>query len=632
MGGLVSPVFLFIILFPFLLFPQHVSSADDSYVNSLISLAEEKGLFKEKYWKILLHYKDTLFGQKSLIDDPAFFLAKNGKNDPKAELEATLRAFFRNSGKGDPAVCRFIARFTWLKKQLNIDVSELPLGRCSAFDNVIGRIKPTSVALIFPAEYMNNPASMFGHTLINIESGVKSKLLAHTINYSAFTGETFGPLFAFKGVFGFYRGYYSMLPYYEKVREYSDISQRDMWEYELNLTEEEVRKMLMHLWELQNIYSQYYFFTENCSFNLLFLLDAARPSLDLTKSFRLSVIPIDTVKEIQEKGLVVNVDYRPSKSTKIRYIASQLNDIGQKLALLIAEEEMHPVEIIDSHMGLEEKIITLDLAIEYIQYRYVKKEIDRERYTSVFLKTLKARSKLRASSEKLYELPVPDQPEKGHGSNRLGLGFGFQDGDLFEEVRYRPAYHSLLDDDRGYDPGAQIQFGNFNLRYYSEDDRLVLERFDIIDIISLAHRDRFFKPYSWKFSTGFNRKYLYDGRDHPVARVNTGGGFSYYKDRVGLYYCMVETDLNVSSRLDDSFALGIGPSIGLKGKVNKTWLIHVGASSIYYPLGDTHWDLKVSLDQNFTINRNNSVVLECSWNKSFDHDYGEFVLMWNLYF
>ena len=38
-------------------------------------------------------------------------------------------------------------------------------------------------------------------------------------------------------------------------------------------TQEEIDQMLRHAWELQNIFSYYYFFTENCSYNLFYLID-----------------------------------------------------------------------------------------------------------------------------------------------------------------------------------------------------------------------------------------------------------------------------------------------------------------------------------------------------------------------
>jgi hypothetical protein len=89
---------------------------------------------------------------------------------------------------------------------------------------------------------------MFGHTLLIVETASKSKLLAYAISYAAVTQETFGPLYAIKGLFGFYRGYYSILPYYAKIQEYRDLSDRDIWEYPLNLEYGEVIRLLMHIY------------------------------------------------------------------------------------------------------------------------------------------------------------------------------------------------------------------------------------------------------------------------------------------------------------------------------------------------------------------------------------------------
>jgi len=36
------------------------------------------------------------------------------------------------------------------------------------------------------------------------------------------------------------------MPYYLKVREYNDMENRDVWEYELNLSPEEIDRLLMH--------------------------------------------------------------------------------------------------------------------------------------------------------------------------------------------------------------------------------------------------------------------------------------------------------------------------------------------------------------------------------------------------
>src|SRR5207247_7522605 len=100
---------------------------------------------------------------------------------------------------------------------------------------------------------------------------------------------------------GGYPGTFSILPYYLKVREYSDMENRDLWEYELELAPPELERVLLHLWELLPAYYQYYFFDENCSYHLLGLLQVARPELELPAPFRWWALPVDTVRSEERR-------------------------------------------------------------------------------------------------------------------------------------------------------------------------------------------------------------------------------------------------------------------------------------------------------------------------------------------
>ena len=68
---------------------------------------------------------------------------------------------------------------------------------------------------------------------------------------------------------------------------------RDIWEYNLNLTPEELDMFVAHLWEVGQTQTRYYFFTENCSYMLMEVLDAVRPSLKLADDFPVQAIPLD---------------------------------------------------------------------------------------------------------------------------------------------------------------------------------------------------------------------------------------------------------------------------------------------------------------------------------------------------
>ncbi|MHC4489352.1 MAG: DUF7843 domain-containing protein [Planctomycetota bacterium] len=101
-----------------LLFAPVAEAISTSYRQEIIEKAIRAQLYDARYWHILLHYKEGLFGAKSLIDDDRFFLSPEGKSDPKAELAATIDAFFSGDGTGnDHPRCRFPARLEWTRKQ-----------------------------------------------------------------------------------------------------------------------------------------------------------------------------------------------------------------------------------------------------------------------------------------------------------------------------------------------------------------------------------------------------------------------------------------------------------------------------------------------------------------------------------
>ena len=250
----------------------------------------------------------------SEIDDARFFLAQNGNT--KSELHATIDALLNESTFDDNSTaCRFPARKAWLKEQL--EGIEFPEVKCDEYDKILDRLDPKSATLVFPSAHINSPASMFGHTFLRINSAYDSKLLSYAINYAADAdpSKENGVIFAIKGLIGGYFGKYSLLPYYDKLKEYRDAEQRDIWEYDLNLSEEEVLRMVRHIWELNETHSFYYLSTQNCSYNMLWFLEAARPELDLRSYFSFQVIPLETVHATKAEGVIKKHFYRPSKRT-----------------------------------------------------------------------------------------------------------------------------------------------------------------------------------------------------------------------------------------------------------------------------------------------------------------------------
>ena len=112
------------------------------------------------------------------------------------------------------------------------------------------------------------------------------------------------------------------------------------------------------------------------------------------------------------------------------------------------------------------------------------------------------------------------------------FGGGVRDGEGFAELRFRPAFHSLLDPIGGYTSGAQIEIMQAALRYRPGKNDLRFEEWVVLDITSIAPRRRFLKPISWTTGLGMRTRMLghdADGEVDPrsVWYLEGGAGLAY---------------------------------------------------------------------------------------------------------
>ncbi|MCL4872846.1 DUF4105 domain-containing protein [bacterium] len=618
----------------FALFPREADASTGEYAESLAERAVSTGLHERREWHVLLHYRPALLGRfTSLVDDPAFFNSPSGKDDPGEELRETVKAFFRDDLEGDAhPQCRFIARYRWLSKELSIDRSKLPAPECKGYDELILNMNPRSAVLVFPVSHINSPASMFGHTLLRIDSDRESTMFSFAVNYSAVTPETSGILFAVKGLTGAYKGYFGVLPYYEKIKEYSFLENRDMWEYSLDFTPEEVERMLLHLWELKDIYSDYYFFDENCSYNLLLALEAARPETDLLGLLPPWVIPMDTVRAVKKTGMSFGeARYRPSKASRIRHIEGLLDKGLRAAALDLASGALDPDELVrDEAVPRDKRAMVLDLASEYVQYRYAKRKLPKEEYTARYIGVLGARSTLGLIPP--YDISAPAPPDDGHGPARLSIGVGFRDKSEFASIKLRPANHALMDPQEGYLPGAAITFLEGEARYDFDGRGLQAERLTLLEIISISPRDRFFKPISWRVTANALQKEYSGEEPRTVAGISADVGLSYGQWPGALVYAFAGPEAKAGRKLDKGYALGAGVKAGVIGKITERWKAQLEFIALAFGPGDSHDILAAELNQTFTTGKESAVMLNLK-REDFDGFYStEAAISLNLYY
>jgi len=603
--------------------------APPGYVDHLVQLAREQHLANAEEWHRLLHYRKTLFGGwESEADGEPFFNAKLGKTDPEAELAATVRSFFvpavrdpkspKSSKDGtdpkqDHALCRFPARFAWLDERLRFDWSQLPHVECGGYQEFLSLLKPQGLTLVFSSYYLNNPASAFGHTFLRVDQSLKSEdesreLLDYGIDYSA-TVDTGNPvLYAVKGVFGLFPGLFHRMPFFNKVREYSDYESRDLWQYDLNLSQAETERVVAHIWELGSTYFAYYYLTENCSYQILAVLEVASPRLQLLEGLRKPVIPADTVKALfKNPGLVKHVKYRPSNRTKFRQRMSALTSAEEDAVALLMRDPKAPlpasfsiaqqVKVLDTAMDLSD----VETARDSIKSRAEMDQEGAERQQHL----LERRAGYDVQTdEPHYPAPVSQMPQLGHGSQRLGLGSGYdhQRG-YFHSLSFRLALHDLADAGVGFPDGSEIEFLPARLRYYVETPKLSLEELSVVRVKSITPLGRFSHSMSWMVDVGSHRNHDRGCDNCYTGLFRIGAGYALQPLPFLTLFALAKAELNapLKSGYFDIFRVAVGPYGGTRFRFGDLSTLLVTGQWAYLPGQHPFqtWDLAGQLRVNY---------------------------------
>ena len=578
---------------------------------------------KTPAWLALGHYHKTWSGTyESTIDTPNFFLSRNGKYHPEDELDASIALFQSNDYEKQ---CLFPARYLFLKKRGLIQGA---FPKCKEYEQFYHDLRPRGITLLFTDANMNNPSSLFGHTMIRIDTARKgTQLLGHGVTYGAFMGENPGPLYPLLGLFGGYYGGFTVKPYYEVVNTYNNIENRDVWEVNLDFSREELDYFIAHTWEVGQAQSRYYFLTRNCSYLLLENLDAVRPSLKLAEKFPVQTIPLDTMKAVQAiPGLNKGINYRPSRQSKIRHRYKMMNDAQKKAYLRAIKNQDYQA----AGLSPAEQADVLETAYQYVQYQYVAGKTDLAAYRKESFVLLKERNKLREKGH-IEELKWNEVPMQGHDAMRVMLGAGVRNGEAFEQISLRPAYHSWTDDSYGFVRGAEINFLDASLRHYDNRNKYVLQNLDILSLRSIAPIDQMFAPVSFQILWNFERDYNpRTDKEGYVTKLKTGGGATARLNDEIMGYVMLNALAGYGGFLPDNFYGAVSAETGVLASYDK-WRLWLKAEKIYASL---KWKSQnvYYVEGTYSLSRNWALAASYEYEQNYGRDVEESLFGLRHYF
>jgi len=508
--------------------------------------ARALGIAQSRAWQRLLHYRPR--GPRQAVSEVAekrFFLAPNGARDPEAELTATLLAFAQPVAGGrenEHALCRFPARRRLLDDRLHFGEA-LPVAACPALAGFRAELDPEAVSMVYAANFLDNPASAFGHTFLRLSkhrpssSTAPSVELDNSVEYTADPDTTNPVLYAFKGLTGMFPGVFRFHSFESKVHEYANGEARDLWQYDLNLSKAEIELLVFHLWELTDTHFDYYYLTKNCSYHALATLEAAVPRLDLIEHLNLVVLPRDTIKALfGVPGLVRGVRYYPSARSQLRARVSRFGT---------TPEASWPGRPGDARAPLSK-----------------------------------------------VPIPTPSDkaPHRAHGSLRLTLGSGFtsQYESNFGTVGGRLALHDLADPPDGEPELSQLQFLDTRFRYNPAERAFTLDRLTFAELVALNPLTRYERALSWvvrAFGTRLHDAGCRDCFAHGLE-LSLGATVATNDEHVAVF--VLASSLVGFSRhldgLDGSFVrVGVGPVAGVRARVSSQVVAVVTATWSYLP-------------------------------------------------
>lgn len=584
-------------------------------------------LAEQTTWRRLLYLKDSQPGRTnsakantSPVKNPEFFVSPEGRSDPQAELLALLEKMTAKNlsateqSTNQAVLCRFPARIHWLQQQLAIPDAELAPMDCGEFDAWLAKLDPKRLSVIFAEEYLDNPLSAFGHTLMLIDS---SESLADpaAIDHAHALNDTVAGnpddnfvLYAIKSMTGLYPNDITIDPYPEKLAYYLQGDERDVWSYPLQLTHAEIQQIMRHVWETKDLGLPYYFTTDNCASEILRYIDIVRPEGSLLNQLPYVVVPSDVVRLLTKEGLITEQNYLPADDSLRQ---AKMNAEAQQSNINSATTDTPSVQaalltLPESVINKENKLLTTPV------------------------------------------MPANNNPNDASPLKRAMVGIGTRDDMGYLTLGFRAGFHDLLDRPDGFPQNFDLEGAGLTFRVYDTDDndanRPNQKNVVLQDLILI--RGRSFNPINsaktgktWGLNLGATR--VNDGSkpvggDHLVASAayeqGVSVGFGTAKAGTGqqppqLCYALGTGLTQVGKGINNGWRIGVGADLGCRYQLSPKLRAQAEVQLPYWYHGDIdegakvhsstaarstghYWQPIATLGVQYDIDRNQAIRLQ----------------------
>ena len=491
-----NKIFIYFILI--LTFNSNIFASD--YIENYV---EKNKLYESPTWKSLLHYRNN----KASINEKEFLLSYNNFS-LKNELIATIKKIQSDKNY----ICKFPARYEWLKKDLvNLNINLSDYDSCEEFNIYLEKTNADSLDLVFASENVKNPSSMMGHVFFKINGNYQNKERMNSVSFFTVINHFNIPLLIYESTISGMKGYLILSPYKNQISTYINKEERNIWEYKLKLTPEHKKLIYYHFWELKDINMTYYFTGFNCATMIDDILSLTKNNYMNENSFW--VTPKDVIKNAEKNNLIEKTNMIPS-------IEWELNMLAENIDLMKIDQILNIFEKKDfKKLKKFEQDLEKEFILTYAKYLFLNKNSITDEEYSYILEQIKL-TKDFAIDIKKYKNPLKTFDDsqislsylKNENKNSLGLSF-------------LGASNTIFDDNREYFGESSLEIGEFNLLL--DEENIHLNSINIYDMKSLIPWNNITKELSKEFRFSYEKHYDNNLDEINVLNISGGAGLSY---------------------------------------------------------------------------------------------------------
>lgn len=519
-------------LFIFFIYFHSFIHANDELKHFILN----KNLHKSHIWNSLLHVRDN----KPKIKANNFLLTYNNFS-LENELIATIESFQKGQN-----ICKFPARYYWLKNELRDTKFKLPILTCEDdnFQEYLKKTNPSSLELVFVSENITSPSSMMGHVFFKINGYEDSELRQNAVSFFTVIDTVNIPLLITKSTFTGMKGYFILSPYKKQTFRYLNLEQRNIWEYPLKLTTDQMKIIYYHFWELKDVDMKYFFTGFNCATVVDDILSIATNKYK--RDDYLWVTPKDVIKKANKYNLLQEMKIIPSIEWKLQMLNDYI-DNPKKTKYLISLINLKKFEQLQ-----EQKLSNYEkeYLLTYLQYVYINSnKVSYNEYVKI--------KDILNTQEDNFIIKKYKNPINTANDSQLSLTYN---NDNALTISFLPTANTIYDDNRNYFSESSLKIAQFDLQI--KDQIVSLNKFTFYDMQLLLPYTYPTKNYSKNLLISYEDSYQNNNfKKEKSLKIKGGFGITKQIHNDIFVYSLANLSLNINNHTKLLPSLKFGTTI-----------------------------------------------------------------------